>query len=284
MNIQRIVSGLIIIFSTALQAMAGTVCDSVDIAWLSEQAPLPKGTEIVLKRARSGLCEVVVAIDGNLAPIYAGKDFIIAGSLYQNKVSVTRDTMAELKDVAKVEREKAQARERVAAEKRKTFFKARHAELDQLTAMTFGPGNAKKTVYVVTDPNCPHCKKLLPLMEEMAFEGQLRLKLILFPVLGEKSRNMAIHALCNDFTYGQYMAMNGEETAEACERSTQLLSNTEAFFKSADISFVPMVLAGDGTWMVEGSNINKIRSFLGLDCDPEADGGHKPGCGAAKVE
>ncbi len=283
MNIQWIVSGLIIFFSTALQALAGTVCDPIDIAWLSEQAQLPKGTEILLKRERNGLCEVVVAIDGNLAPLYAGKEFIIIGSMYEKKVPVTGNTMAELKEVAKVERQKAQAREALAVEKRKAFFKARYAELDKMTAITFGPSSAKKSVYVVTDPNCSHCKKLLPLMEEVAFEGQLKLKVILFPVLGKKSEQMAVHALCNDFTYGQYLAMSGKETGEVCDRSTQLLAKTKAFFQAADISFVPMVVAGDGSWVVEGSNINKIRSFLGLDCDTEADGGNT-GCGSAKAE
>ncbi|WDP92568.1 MAG: thioredoxin fold domain-containing protein [Desulfobacter sp.] len=280
MRVNRIVACIFILFSTAVPALAGPACDHVNLEWLSGQVPLSEGAKIVFKQERSGLCEVIVAIDGSLAPVYAGKDFIVAGRMYRQKYAVTRETMAGLRDIAEKERQDAQERDALALEKRKAFFKARHAELEALVSMTFGPGSAKETVYVITDPNCSHCKKLLPLMEEVAFEAGVRLKMIIYPVLGDKSRDMAAHALCNKFTYAQYKEMTGTETLAVCEASTDLLSRIKTFFESAGISFVPLVVAGDGSWVVEGSDINEVRGRLGLDCEEGAGG--KEGCGSGQ--
>ncbi len=278
MNLKLMVSGMLICCCVAVQTSAGSVCSHVDLPWLSEQVRLPQGAKIVLKQEQGDLCEVVVAIDGRLAPLYAGKDFIVAGKMYRKKLDVTRETVAGLEEIAEQERIAAEEKAALAVEKRKAFFKANHASLDPLVAMTFDPGNANGAVYVVTDPNCFHCKELLPKMERVAFEAGLTLKLIINPVLGEKSRDMAAHVLCNNLSYDQYREMTGKEPGVVCERSQELLPKIKVLFGSAGISFVPLVVAGDGSWVVEGSDINAVRAYLGLDSEEGAGNGGE-GCG-----
>jgi len=283
MKIKLMISAVFTILYMTSQALAGSVCSHVDLAWLSEQVPLSEGAKIVLKQERGDLCEVVVAIDGRLAPVYAGKDFIVAGRMFRQKRAVTQETMSGLSDIAEQERAEAKEKEALAVEKRKVFFKANIAALAPLVSMTFGPGNPGGALYVITDPNCSHCKKLLPQMEELAFEAQLTLKVIIHPVLGDKSRDMAAHALCNNFTYEQYTQMTGGETLAVCERSTDLLEKTKTLFSSADISFVPLVVAEDGSWVVEGSDIGEVKGHLGLECEEGGQGKGK-GCGPAPKE
>ena len=278
MNLKLMVSGVLVGCCMAVQVLAGSVCSHVDLAWLSEQVRLPKEAKIVLKQEQGNLCEVVVALNGNLAPLYAGKDFILTGQMYRKKQSLTRETMAGLKKVAEQEKRAAEEKAALAVEKRKTFFKTNHASLEPLVAMTFDPGNARCAVYVVTDPNCHHCKELLPRMEKVALEAGVILNVIINPVLGEKSRDMAAHVLCNNLTYDQYRKMTGKEPGVVCERSEALLPKTRALFASAGISFVPLVVAGDGSWVVEGSDINAVRAYLGLESEKGHGNGRKA-CG-----
>ena len=67
-----------------------SVCDHVTLAWLQTQVPVPKDAKVVFRKEQGGLCEAVLSIEGGLAPVYAGKDFIVAGQLYKNGVSITR--------------------------------------------------------------------------------------------------------------------------------------------------------------------------------------------------
>lgn len=280
---KSIIYGIFTVLFMAIPASAASVCSHVDLAWISEQVPLSPGTKIVLKQEQGDVCEVVMAIDGTLAPVYAGKDFIVVGRMFKLKKSITRDTMAGLSDVAERERADAKEKQALALEKRKVFFKANSGSLDPLVSMTFGPGHPKGSVYVITDPNCSHCKKLLPLMEEVAFEAKLTLKIIIYPVLGKKSRDMASHALCNNYSYEQYKEMTGSESLAVCDRSSHFLEKTTALFSSADVSFVPLVVAENGSWVVEGSDIAEVREHLGLDC-PEGTDGKGQGCGPGQKE
>jgi len=275
MKSKWIIAGILTIFLMTVNAGA-SICSHVDMAWIGEQVSVSEGAKIVLKQEQGDLCEVVVAIDGTLAPIYAGKDFIVAGRMFKLKKQVTRETMAGLSDVAEQVRAEAKEKEALAVEKRKVYLKNNITAFEPLVSMTFGPGNPKGFVYLITDPNCSHCKKLLPLMEEVAFEAKLSLKVIIYPVLGSKSRHMASHALCNNYTYVQYTQMTGSEPLAVCERSGDLLEKTKALFSAVDISFVPMVVAQDGSWVVEGSNIEQVRAHLGLECE-EGEGKGK-GC------
>ena len=256
--------------------LAQSPCDHVTLEWMTSQVPLPKDVRIVHQSEKNGLCEVVLAIDGNLVATYAGKDWLIAGQMFSGKQSVTRETMAGLSDVAKEERRLAKEKEDRDQKKREDFFKENAGRLEELVSLTFGPGQAKGFIYVVTDPNCSHCKKLLPDLELAAFEAKVTLKLVIYPLLGKKSRDMAERVLCESMDWEGYKTVTPPETPVSCKEADQRLEKTIAFMKSAGVGFVPMVVASDGSWMVEGSDICDVRKMLGLSTDGEQ--GEKGGC------
>ena len=266
------------LLSAAVPAVAQeTACSHVDREWIGSHVYLSPEARIVFQEDRGGICEVVLAIDGDLVPVYAGKDYIVSGRMFRQQRPVTRDTMAGLSDVAEQERRAAEEREALAVEKRKLFFKANSDALAALVSMTFGPAGAKQDIYVITDPNCSHCKTLLPLLEEVAFEAKLTLKVVVYPVLGRKSREMANHAICSRFTYAQYRDMTGETPLSVCDAAEARIEKTNTLLRSADIGFVPLVVAGDGAWVVEGNDVNAVKARLGLDHDP-GDQGDGEGC------
>ena len=266
--------GFFILSGGVSSGRAESVCDHVTLAWLHTQVAVPQDAALVFKKEQGVLCEAVLSIKGSLAPVYAGKNFIVAGQMYKNGASVTRMTMSNLSDVADAERKKAKEKEAKAVEMRKAFFKIHAPELAGLVSLSFAPGGlADKFIYVISDPACSHCKALLDGLEEVAAETDLALKLIIYPVLGENSKAMTAHVICKHLGYGAYKTMKKIGAAKGCEKANQRIDKTFDLLKKADISFVPLVVAQDGSWVVEGNDICSVREHLGLDPGTGEKGG-----------
>ena len=233
--------------------------------------------KIVYKKNRGELCEVVLALNGGLVSLYAGKDFLLVGNLFKDKKSITRETLDALTDIARKERIKADEKEALKTENRKAFFQQNVRELDDLTLFSFNPGKRNKVLYVITDPNCPHCNMLMPDLEILAMENQIEIKVILFPGLGSKSRDMAIQAICGKYSYQEYRQAQFQPDTPGCRQADILLKKTMLFFSRANLSFIPVVISGDGTWIVEGNDISQVKQNLGIVCDDGASDSSK-GC------
>lgn len=268
------VMGLTLILMLTMPCLAQSPCDHVTLEWLNSQVTVPPDTRIVHTNEIHGLCEVVLAMNGDLVPTYAGSDWILAGQMFSQGRSVTRETMDSLSDLAEQEKQLSKEKEALAVEKRKLFFKKNAGKMEGLVSLTFGPGTPKKSVYVVTDPNCSHCKTLLPKLEQAAFEAKVLLKLVIYPVLGPKSRDMAAQVICKSYDWEGYKIVKAPETPSSCETADQRIKQTVDLMRSAGVSFVPMVVAQDGSWVVEGDDICKVRTHLGLkNEDGEAGAG-----------
>lgn len=274
--------GFFVLLAGVSSGCAESVCDHVTLAWLQTQVPVPKDAELVFKKDQGVLCEAVLSIDGGLAPVYAGKDFIVAGQLYKNGVSITRKTMSSLSDLADAERKKAKEKEATAVEMRKIFFKTHAADLADLVSLSFSPqGSSDKFIYVISDPACSHCEALLDGLEEVAAETGFALKVVIYPVLGEQSKTLAAHAICKHLGYGAYKTLKKDDASKGCEKADQRINKTFDLLKKADISFVPLVVAQDGSWVVEGNDICGVREHLGLESGIGEKGG---GCRKASEE
>lgn len=266
--------GFFVLSAGVSPGRAESVCDHVTLAWLQTQVPVPKDAELVFKKEQGVLCEAVLSIEGGLAPVYAGKDFIVAGQLYKNGVSITRKTMSSLSDLADAERKKAKGKEAKAVAMRKAFFKTHAADLADLVSLSFSPeGPSDKFLYVISDPACSHCEALLDGLEDVAAETGLSLKLVIYPVLGAKSKTMAAYVICKHLGYGAYKTLKKDDRSKGCEKADQRINKTFDLLKKADLSFVPLVVAQDGSWVVEGNDICGVREHLGLDPGSGEKGG-----------
>ena len=264
-------------------SMAQSACDHVTPDWLNSQVPLPSDARIVHSGEKLGICEVVLAMNGDLVPVYVGTDWLLAGQMFSGGKSVTRETMDSLSDLAEEERKMVKEKEALAKEKRKLFFKGNIGKMADMVSLTFGPSSAKSSIYVVTDPSCSHCNSLVPKLEEAAFEAGVTLKLVIYPVLGTKSREMAAQVICQGLDWEGYKTVAPPESPSSCDTADQRIKKTVSFMQIAGVSFVPMVLAGDGAWVVEGDDICAVRTHLGLKNEEGGEGrGH--GCQAPAEE
>ena len=272
--------GFFVLSAGVSSGRAESVCGHVTLEWLKSQVPVPDDAKLVFKKEQGTLCETVLSIKGGFAPLYAGKDFIVVGQLYKNSVSITRMTMSSLSDVADAERKQAKEKEAKAVEMRNAFFKSHAPDLADLVSLSFSPGGSSdKFIYVISDPACSHCKTLLDGLEEVAVETGLALKLIIYPVLGEKSKTLTAQVICKHLGYGAYKTLKKDDPAKGCEKADQRINKTFDLLKKADISFVPLVVAQDGAWVVEGNDLCGVREYLGLDPGTGEKGG---GCKKAQ--
>ncbi len=249
-----------------------SVCSHVDIDWISTHIPLPGDARVVLAREKGTLCEVILTIDNGLVPVYAGKNFILAGQLFERGRSITRETLTAMPDMVEKERKRAARKNALEKEKRKAFFKENIKALDEFSSLSFKPDQSRDFFYVITDPNCSHSKVLLPKLQQAALESRMEVKVIIYPVLGPRSRKMADQAICNQYSYKAYAKIKLLEPVLSCETATLLLKKTAFFFRSAGLSFVPVVVAGNGSWVVEDNDIRQIRAHLGIDPGKEDNG------------
>jgi thiol:disulfide interchange protein DsbC len=249
-----------------------SACSHVTIDWISGHVPLPGDARVVLAREKGVLCEVILSIDNGLVPVYAGKDFILAGQLFEDGRSVTRETLAAMPDMVERERERAALKNDLERENRKSFFQKNIKALDEFVSLSFKPDQVRNFCYVITDPNCSHCKELLPKLRQAALESGTEVKVIIYPVLGPQSRDMASLAICNHTSYQDYVQIKMPESVLSCERAERLIQRTEVFLRSSNLSSVPLVVAGDGSWVVENNDITRIRAHLGIEPGMEADG------------
>ena len=256
---------------------AESICKHVDTDWLSRQAPIPSEAKIIYKKDLGVLCEVVLIIDGNLVPLYAGADFLLVGDLFKNKKIISQETLDSLQDIAREEQEKKDEKIILETEKRNAFFKQSLGVLNDLTLFSFKPGRAQNFLYVITDPNCSYCKQLMSELEIIAMEKHFEIKVILYPFLSPESRDMAAQAICKKYSYEAYKQIVFQPDARGCAQADGFLEKTMAFFSKVDLSFVPVVISGDGAWVVEGNDIFQVKQHLGMISDDEPSS-FSPGC------
>ncbi len=253
-----------LIWGIPIPGVSESVCSHVDIEWASKHIPLPPDAKVVLKKKREQLCEVILRAEGSLVPVYAGKNFILAGQLFKNGRSVTRDSMAAISDKIRTEQNQTGKNNNIEKARLEAFFKKKANALAEFVFLSFKPNKTDAFIYVVTDPACPYCKDLLQKLKPVALETRVEIKVIAYPILGQRSRNMAVHAICNQYSYQEYIRIKMGEPSDSCTRSEVLLEKTGQFFRSAGLSFVPLVIAGDGSWIVDINDIAKIREHLGV--------------------
>ncbi len=162
-------------------ATNGWACPSVDKISKEFRTIFIGGVVKVVKVQPSpvpGICEVIVEAQGRKRLTYVDQTgrYLIVGRLIDilTKKDLTQERLAELLRLNKKQLQK----------------------LDTLVAFSRGKG---PVVYLVTDPDCPHCKRaernLLPLVKE----GKITLKVILMPLerLHPQAKQKAVGIICD---------------------------------------------------------------------------------------
>jgi len=125
-----------------------------------------------------GICEVIIESRGQKKLTYVDESgkYLIVGRLIDIKArkDLTQSRATELN--------------RLSPEQMK--------ELEKLVAFT--AGNKGPVVYLVTDPDCPHCKRAEKILLPLVKEGKIQVKVILMPLeaIHPEAKAKAISVIC----------------------------------------------------------------------------------------
>lgn len=119
--------------------------------------------------------------------------------------------------------------------------------LKEYTAFTLGPDNAPKTLYFVTDPQCPYCKQAETALEAMASEGVLSVRYILFPLpIHPGARESCIALICDKKGHDEFKSNYKSENQ--CPEGTEKIDAVMKFMQAHGIGGTPTYIFSDGTF------------------------------------
>ncbi|MDY0362178.1 MAG: hypothetical protein RBR08_12055 [Desulforegulaceae bacterium] len=252
-------------FALCITAQAGqNVCGHITMEWLNEQAPIPAPNKIILKKEQFGLCEIIISINGEFVPVYAGQNFILAGQMFSNRKQITDITLQSVSDIQAEERQNAEARRLFLAEQQLEYIKEHRAVLDEMTAFTVGDGG--QVVYLITDPLCPHCKSALSGAMDIVkkYPGKATFQVIVTSIF-QASKPYAEEVICYGWNAEKYLAQSKDiPQTLGCQKSEKVFKKTEEFFPNFGLSGVPAFIAPDAGWKVEGANMSRVQELLKL--------------------
>lgn len=214
-------------------------CDKVSVQDLRKHLPfIPDSVEIVQKREVAGLCEVVIAEKGyKPAVFYLGKDFVLAGVLFQKGQNITMSTI------------KSYEQEQV---------KKLIPKLDELVSAEYGQG--QKTVYFISDPDCPFCEGIKNRLTELAKKNGYKVKLIFFPLtaIHPNAEKKAVSFVCEKRSFEDYL--QGKYGSADCEQGRQKVRKAIEELSSV-VGGTPTFIFSDGR-KLEGGNPQALEDMM----------------------
>ena len=220
-------------------------CEDITVQALKSQVPLPPAT-ILSKREVNGVCEVILDIRGQMVPVYAGKNFVIAGEMYQARKQVTQNQLNRLKA------------------KR---FGSLKTEVEKCVAMTLKPKGKTviQTVYMITDPVCPFCHRAETRLKEFAESYGAEFKMVFNSVHPPVGRQKAIEAVCRKLSATEYLKgtwKNENKTQQyQCFKGTELIKRSESLARKLGVRGVPVFFLENGESVV-GANMPALARAL----------------------
>jgi len=178
-----------------------------------------------------GLCEVLLELKrtGQRAIVYTDSSgrFIITGNIIDMKrrVNLTREHLLKLNE--------------------KKLSKKELNHLKKLVNMVYGKKGA--TIYFITDPECPFCRKAEQIVYDLAKEGKLRAKVILFPLeaIHPGSTKMSVSLICDK--KGYKALLKGYSSSNQCKEGKEKVNaNVDFIMKKLHITAVPVFITPDG--------------------------------------
>jgi len=194
----------------------------------------------------SELCEVQVNFKGQNRILYTDPkgEFLITGSIFRSSdgINITKEAITKLN----------------------RFTDSDLRRLEDLAAFTIG--SKGKTVYFVTDPQCPYCKKAERIVVHTAEAGELQLKVLLFPLgFHRGAKEQCISIVCDN--KGLEGLHSGYKSENQCQAGKNKIENTLRFLQQKGITAVPTYIFTDGQYHSGVLKEQAIKKRLGLSED-----------------
>ncbi|MEZ4565399.1 MAG: thioredoxin fold domain-containing protein [Desulfobacterales bacterium] len=223
---------------------SGNECRDITFATMQQHVPIPPAA-ILSKNPVNGICEVILDINGQYVPVYAGKEFVIAGEMFQDRKQITQT--------------------RIDGLKAENFIRLR-SDIDACVAMSYAPADkAKHTIYMITDPVCPFCHQAESQLKNFADTHDAEFKIILASVHPPVGRRKAVEAVCRNLSLDDYIRGDWQEDNETddfqCERGIDLIAASEKIVAELGINGVPVFFLENGR-RIDGADMTALEKAL----------------------
>ncbi len=223
-----------LLVSPALRAAEPKDASCPDAAAVQEKVSATfAGRQVMVKKVTPspmpGLCQVHVLASEKNQILYtdASGRYLVLGQILdaQDKKNLTQTALEELN--------------RLSPEDLET--------LKGLVAFTLGPDNAPKTLYFVTDPQCPYCKQAETTLEAMASQGVLSVRYVLFPLpIHPGARESCIALICDKKGHDEFKS--NYKSDNQCPEGTEKIDAVMKFMQAHGIGGTPTYIFSDGTF------------------------------------
>lgn len=241
-----ILTGLVVAVIFLFQGLTKDPCEKVTLESITRHKAYPSAA-ILAKRPVAGLCEVLLQTGTQVIPIYVGKDYLIAGDLYQTRKSLTREGFTRLTS---------------------QYFVALRGEADKAVAFGYRPkGPIRHTLYMFASPTCGHCEEVLTEIRPILDKNATELK-VLFWAKGQ-AQDLAVMVVCRRVDLGAYLTKKWANDREAvCDQGQAVVMRSNALARRLGVTRVPTFFTEEGTMLV-GAELPVLKSLL-QDKDPSS--------------
>ena len=119
-----------------------------------------------------------------------------------------------------------------------------------------------KSVYFIMDPDCPFCKKILPVLEDLVRKKLIRVKVIYYPLekIHPDSGKKAISLICN--RKSPLVLLKEYKPGNMCEEGKKKIEYAKRVLRSLNITAVPVLIRPDGRMLKGQAPAARIKTFL----------------------
>jgi len=120
--------------------------------------------------------------------------------------------------------------------------------LESLTDLKFNEGK-KKYVYFISDPDCPYCRRLEPVLKDWANKNGVEIRHIFFPLpIHPKAKDKAIDIICSKKGY-EY-AHKDFEPQNLCERGRNKIERNVEYLSKIGVNATPTLIGMNGKVLI----------------------------------
>jgi thiol:disulfide interchange protein DsbC len=210
-----------------------------------EQSPIKGICQAIINLG--GTKKIVVYTDENGRYLFLGYGGLVNIIDMKTKESLTQKTLREINKLSKNQVK----------------------ELDKYVAFTYGKKG--KVVYLFTDPECPFCQKLEPILKKLADKGKIQVKVILFPLpfhphAKEKATAIVCHNIGWEGLQKEYWTEDKMKDMKnwQCEKGKDLIKKSIEIGKKYGINGTPTIITEDGKKIVGALPEKILKNALGI--------------------
>ena len=239
-----ITTGILCFPFTARSDESPDICKDITLASMQTHVPIPPAT-IVSKQPVNGICEVILDINGQYVPVYAGKNYVIAGEMFQDKKQLTQTRLDDLKA--------------------ENFIRLK-PDIEKCIATSYAPQiEIKHRIYMISDPVCPFCHQAEAELKGFAETHGVEFKILFSSVHPPVGRQKAIEAVCRKLSLEEYISgtwMDENKTDQyQCREGIDLIAASEKIAAALGLDGVPVFFLENGH-RIDGADMPALANAL----------------------